>query len=358
MKGARPLHIDEFLSQARDMGCSDLHLTKRLPPIVRKDGALQPLPGAPVLDEAAIGTLLVQMCSHEGLLYSETGEDMDFCYRDGEERRYRVNLYRQASSSAAAVRLLQEALPTLEGLGLPPILGKVADLPRGLVLVTGPTGSGKSTTLAAMLDHINRTRSGHILTIEDPVEYLHPHKRCMVNQREVGRDADSFAGALRSALREDPDIILVGEMRDLETISAAVTAAETGHLVFSTLHTIGAAATIERIVDVFPPHQQGQIRTQLASVLKAVLSQQLVPLTSGGRTAALELLLVNDAVASMIRENKCHQIASVLQTGAKQGMVSMDASLAALCREGRVAPAAALERCVDRELFSRLAGAG
>jgi len=348
------LNIDEYLEQARRMGCSDLHLTRGVPPIVRLHGSLRPLPGAPVLQNADICQLECQMLPQG---WARGSEDQDFCYKDAKQRRYRVNLYRQQDCEAAALRLLQEGTPSFEELGLPPVLRTISELPRGLVLVTGPTGSGKSTTLAAMLDSINQTRNSHIITIEDPVEYLHPPKRCMVNQREVGRDVPSFSAALRAALREDPDVILVGEMRDLETIAAAVTAAETGHLVFSTLHTTGAAATIDRVVDVFPPHQQQQIRTQLASVLKAVISQQLIPLASGtGRTAALEVLLTTEAVASMIRENKCHQIATVLQTSARLGMTSMDASLAGLYRQGRITAQAALERCNDPVMLRRLAG--
>ena len=349
--------MESLLAQARRMGCSDLHLTAGVPPVVRVDGQLRPLPEQAPLPPEAVLALSDELRRGAAVPAAEALEDQDFAYVDGQGARYRVNLYRQQGAPAAAVRLLSDHIPTLEELGLPPVLAQLAALPRGLVLVTGPTGSGKSTTLAAMIEAINRARTCHILTLEDPVEYRYAPKRSMVNQREVGRDTPSFAAALKSALREDPDVILVGEMRDLETIAAAVTAAETGHLVFSTLHTTGAAATIDRIVDVFPPHQQQQIRTQLAAVLKGVVSQQLLPLAQGhGRVAAAEVLLVSDAAATLIRENKCHQLGTVLQTGARLGCQSMDMALAALCRAGRVTPEAAEAASIDRETFRRLAG--
>lgn len=345
--------IDQLLFQARGLNASDLHFTKGLPPILRIDGLLKPLPGAGAISAGEIDLLACQLGAPAEK--ERSGIDADFCYVDGQGLRYRVNAYRQQNSPALAVRLLHDGIPKMEQLGLPEILRSMAMLPRGMILVTGPTGSGKSTTLASMIDYINSSRSAHVITLEDPIEYLHQHKRCMINQREVGPDTESFAAALRSALREDPDVILVGEMRDLETISAAVTAAETGHLVLSTLHTTGAAATIDRVIDVFPPYQQQQIRTQLASVLKGVVSQQLLPKIGGGRVAALEVLAMTDAAANLIRENKCHQLGTILQTGAKLGMQSMDMSLALLCRQGLVSLEAAEERCSDRGVLRKLA---
>ena len=263
-------------------------------------------------------------------------------------------MFFQRGFTAIAIRLLRNDIPTLEDLFLPPILGEFAMRPRGLVLVTGPTGSGKSTTLAGMIDYINVSRSAHVITIEDPIEYVHEHKRCMVNQREVGMDVPDFASALRAALREDPDVILVGEMRDFETVSAAVTAAETGHLVLSTLHTTSAPDTINRIIDVYPEHQQVQIRTQLANTLVGVISQTLLPKRDGsGRIAAMEILNVTDACAAMIRDNKVHLIQSAIQTGKQNGMMCLDQELARMAKQGIVYEADALERCQDKAEFYR-----
>ena len=263
-------------------------------------------------------------------------------------------MYRQQNELCAAVRLLNDTIPTFEELGLPPIIRKLDAEPRGLILITGPTGSGKSTTLAAMIDYINVNFAKHIITIEDPVEYRHYHKLSMIHQREVGVDVSSFADALRSSLREDPDVILVGEMRDYETISAAVTAAETGHLVLSTLHTIGAANTVDRIIDVFPPHSQQQIRTQLASTLKGVVTQQLVPLASGeGRMAALEVMTGTDAVLNLIRENKTHQLSSAMQTGSRDGMNTLNSHLAKLVKEGKIGFDTGLQWSSDKNEFNQ-----
>lgn len=337
--------MDELIGYGREHHCSDIHLTYGMEPVVRCNGRLVNLSGYGAMDDTVLEEIALEILQKENIRVQGDGKlkDIDVCYETAQGTRNRVNIYHQQKHTAIAIRLLNAQIPTLEELQMPPVFKELAALQQGLVLVTGPTGSGKSTTLAACIDEINCTQRRHIITIEDPVEYLHSNKNCMINQREVGVDTASFSEALRSSLREDPDIILVGEMRDLETISAAVTAAETGHLVFSTLHTIGSAATIERIVDVFPPHQQHQIRTQLATVLKAVVSQQLVPLADGsGRTAAQEILLVNDAVANMIREDKCHQISSVLQTNAKAGMQSMDAHLLTLVQQGRIKPETAV----------------
>ena len=344
---------DELIQYGRQYDCSDIHLTFGLAPIMRTKGALVPADNFPVMDDAALlqyaRELSASMHTEPNL---QSMEDVDLCYQDSQGSRNRVNIYHQQGHLAIAIRLLSDHIPTLEELGMPPVFGELAMMKRGMILVTGPTGSGKSTTLAACIDYINTKRREHIITIEDPVEYKHQNKNCMVNQREVGVDTTDFADSLRSALREDPDIILVGEMRDMETISAAVTAAETGHLVFSTLHTTGAAATIDRIIDVFPPHQQQQIRVQLASVLKAVVSQQLVPRADQtGRIAAQEILLVTDAVANMIRENKCHQITSVLQTSGKLGMQSMDSHLISLVEQRIITRETAVDYGIEKSML-------
>ncbi|MEG1432349.1 MULTISPECIES: type IV pilus twitching motility protein PilT [Eubacterium] len=322
----------ELIDFGRKNNCSDIHLTAELKPVFRKNGALAQGPFEMTRDE--VEAMIWGMMDERQQAKIKAGQDSDFCYVTPEGLRQRVNIYRQQGELTAAIRLLNDRIPDFEDLKLPPVIRRLASEPRGLILVTGPTGSGKSTTLAAMLDYINTNYQKHILTIEDPVEYKHNHKRSMVHQREVDVDVVSFADALRSALREDPDVILVGEMRDFETISAAVTAAETGHLVLSTLHTIGAANTIDRIIDVFPSHSQQQIRTQLAATLKGVITQQLVPLATGeGRMAAHEIMTGTDAVLNMIRENKTHQLASVMQTGGKEGMHTLNANLAKLVKD-------------------------
>ena len=345
--------VESLLREARQSDCSDLHFTVGLPPMIRRRGSLLRME-LPEVTREQMAEVIRRIAGERHKARLDRGEDADFGYLDSSGFRQRVNVYRQRGDYAVAMRLLRGDIPTLADLKLPPVLAQFAMRPRGLVLVTGPTGSGKSTTLAAMIDHINERRAEHILTIEDPVEYLHTHKRCMVNQREVGEDVGSFAGALRAALREDPDIILVGEMRDHETISAAITAAETGHLVFSTLHTTGAAPTVDRIIDVFPPAQQPQIRTQLASVLVGVASQTLVPTVDGrGRIAAMEVLTVTDAVANMIREGKTHQIPTALQTGRSTGMQTLDSDLARLARMGIISEEEGRRRCQNAAEFAR-----
>ena len=332
---------------------SDLHLSAGNPPLLRIYGDLARV-DAPVVTTEELLAVLREMVPMERVQAFEQTGDLDFAYDIPGLARYRANFFRQNRGISAVFREIPQRISTVEELGLPIMLRELALLPKGLVLVTGPTGSGKSTTLAAMLDQVNRTRSGHILTIEDPVEYLHPHKRCMVNQREIGRDAPNFAQALRSALREDPDVILVGEMRDLETISAAVTAAETGHLVLATLHTRDAAQSIDRIIDVFPPYQQQQIRIQLASMLLGVLSQQLIPLEGiPGRAVATEYLVATNAVRNYIREGKSSQIKNVIQTGSALGMHTMDQDLASLCQKGMVGKREALAHAYDVESFNR-----
>ena len=322
------IDINKILDEARALGCSDLHFTVGIPPIVRQGGNLRKLSSYPDMTEIEILKICEDMCTDKQRQSIKDHIDTDFTYVSSRGFRHRVNVYRQRGNTAIALRLLRNDIPTLTDLDLPPILAEFSMRPRGLVLVTGPTGSGKSTTLAAMIDHVNIHKSAHIITIEDPIEYMHAHKRCMVNQREIGSDSTNYAQALRAALREDPDVILVGEMRDLETISTAITAAETGHLVFSTLHTIGADKTIDRIIDVFPPNQQQQIRIQLASVLECVVSQQLLKKADGsGRVAALEILFANNAVRNLIRESKTYQISSVMQTSKRAGMQTMDDAL-------------------------------
>lgn len=347
--------INDILDEARELEASDVHFTAGLPPMVRLHGSISKLSGYPDCTEPIIVNVINQITSKKHKQIIAGGEDADFSFVSAAGQRHRVNVYRQRGYHAIAFRLLRNEIPTLADLGLPPLLAEFASKPRGLVLVTGPTGSGKSTTLAAMIDHINRTKNSHIITIEDPIEYLHSHKQSMVNQREIHVDVDSFSNALRAALREDPDVILVGEMRDYETINAAVTAAETGHLVLSTLHTTGAAETLDRIIDVYPPHSQGQCRAQLAKAVIGVVSQTLVPTADGkGRVAALELMNSTDAISSLIREGKTFQIPSNIATGKAKGMFTLDQDLARLTQSGRITETTALAKCQNVQEYQRL----
>lgn len=351
------LDVNEILDEARLVKASDLHFTVGLPPIVRLNGDIKKFSKYPDMTEPLIVGIINQITTVKQKQAIQQGHDVDFAYVSTSGQRHRVNVYRQRGYHAVALRLLLNEIPTLKELNMPPLLGEFALRPRGLVLVTGPTGSGKSTTLAAMIDHINRQRNCHILTIEDPIEYVHNNKQSMITQREVGVDVDSFAGALRSSLREDPDVILVGEMRDFETINAAVTAAETGHLVLSTLHTTAAADTLDRIVDVYPSHSQGQIRSQLSNVLVGIVSQTLLPTADKkGRCAALELLKATDAVCALIREGKIFQIPNSIATGRSEGMFSLDQHLAQLVHNGKVTEDVARTRCHDRKEFDQYLG--
>jgi twitching motility protein PilT len=335
--------VDALLEQLVDRDGSDLHLSAGSPPVLRINGSLVRLDDMPALSPDDTLTLLSKMMSTTQQKKLEIEGNLDMAYSLPGVARFRVNVFSQRESLAAAFRLIPIGIKTLEELRLPTSLYELGRKPRGLVVVTGPTGSGKSTTLAALIDEINRTRAHHIITIEDPIEFLHRHKRCLVNQREVGPDTQTFASALRAALREDPDVILLGEMRDLETISTALTAAETGHLVFGTLHTQSAPSTIDRIIDVFPPQQQDQVRIQLAATLEGVVTQALVPTADAtGRVAALEILLTDDAVRNLIRQAKVEQVYSVMQTGSGRGMQTMEQSLADLVRRGVVTLDAAL----------------
>lgn len=322
----------QIIETGRQMRASDIHISEGLPMMARVDGSLVQAPYEMGGKETA--DLILSMLDETQKAMLKRGEDLDFPIELPNGERQRVNVFRQQKKLAATIRLLNNHIPTLEELNLPLVLKKLADEPRGLILVTGPTGSGKSTTLAAMIDYINSNRADHIITVEDPIEYVYQQKRSLIHQRETGRDVESFAAALRSALREDPDIILVGEMRDFETISAALTAAETGHLVLSTLHTTGAAQTIDRIIDACPASSQSQVRTQLAGVLKGIITQCLIPKMSGGRIAATEILLGTDAAMNLVRENKCHQLGSVMQSGRALGMHSLNSDLARLVQGG------------------------
>jgi twitching motility protein PilT len=323
--------IDNLLERMVDLNASDLHISMTSPPVVRRRGHLEPIEGFDTLSQEDTRDLLYRVLSTEQQKHLEIKRQIDFAHSIPGVARFRVNCFYQREALSAAFRLIPHEIKTLEELGLPSSLHMLAEKPRGLVLVTGPTGSGKSTTLASVIDEINRTRSEHILTIEDPVEFLHRNKKCLVNQREIGVDATSFAEALRGALRQDPDVILVGEMRDLETIGTALTAAETGHLVFGTLHTQSAPGTVDRMIDVFPAEQQEQIRVQIAGTLQGVVTQALIPTADGaGRVAALEILLPDDAVRNLIRQGKVEQVYSVMQTGTSKGMQTMEQSLAEL----------------------------
>jgi twitching motility protein PilT len=353
---ASPLSIDSLLTDAVGVGASDLHLTVASAPAARVRGELLPLGEHDPLDPDDTQTLLYRILTTEQQKRFELDRQLDFSYDVPGVARFRVNVFRQRESVAAVFRVIPDQLKTLEELGLPESLQLLTELPRGLVLVTGPTGSGKSTTLAAMIDEINRNRTDHIITIEDPIEFVHRHKRCIVNQREIGTDAAGFGAALRAALRQDPDVILLGEMRDLETISTALTAAETGHLVFGTLHTQSAPSTIDRIIDVFPAAQQEQIRTQIAGALQGVITQTLLPTLDGrGRVPSLEILLPDDAIRNLIRQSKVEQIYSYMQTGSRSGMQTMEQSLADLVMRRIVAPDEAIARSSRRqELVSLL----
>jgi len=352
-----PITIGTLVQFARDNDCSDLHITSHQPPTFRKLGELSigPFRGTKEDYRGAILSMLTEP-QKETLL---DGNDLDFSFESEGGLRYRVNVFHQQNELASAIRILRNDIPTLEDLKLPEAIRKLAEQPRGIVLVTGPTGSGKSTTLAAMIDYINTNRRAHIITIEDPIEYVHKSKNCLVHQRELHRDVASFADALRSAMREDPDVILVGEMRDFETISAAVTAAETGHLVFSTLHTTGAAQTIDRIVDVYPSHSQGMIRSQLSGVLRGVITQTLLPLADmSGRTVATEILIGNDAVLNLIREGKFHQLGSTMQSNAEIGMHTLAGDLANLVRQGRITKETAEKAVNNKAELAQYLGGG
>jgi twitching motility protein PilT len=328
------VHIQEILAEAVRKGASDVHLTVGLPPVFRRHGKLEPQGQWSPLTAAVTEALVREILGNRWEEFKERKE-LDLAYSVAGLGRFRVNVFYQRGSVGAAIRLVGEVIRSLDELGLPPVVGELADQPHGLVLVTGPTGSGKTTTLAAMIDRINEQRSCHIITLEDPIEYLHQHKKSVVNQREIGSDSLSFVSALRAALRQDPDVILVGEMRDLETVATAITAAETGHLVLATLHTGSAVQSIDRIIDVFPPHQQNQIRIQLADTLAGVITQQLLPRTDGkGRVVAAEILIATPAVRNLIREGKTHQIVSLMQTGSRFGMQTMEMSLRRLGETG------------------------
>lgn len=340
-------HIDDFLRLIVEKGGSDLHICVGIPPILRIDGQLLPTNYEKVTAPDA-QRLIYDILTDDQIQRFETHYELDFSYQLARLSRFRVNVYRDRGNVALAFRVIPAKVPNLKDLQLPPVLEELTRLPRGLVLVTGPTGSGKSTTLAAMLNYINSERSTHILTIEDPIEYLHTHRFSVVNQREVGQDTKSFANALRAALREDPDVILVGEMRDLETMQMAVSAAETGHLVFATLHTNSAATSVERIVDSFPPGQQEQVRLQLSNNLQAIICQQLLPRANQpGRCCALEIMTASPAVRNLIRENKAHQITSMIQTSANLGMQTMDQCLRDLYLRGSISYEMAMERAMN-----------
>lgn len=347
------MNIVELLKIGMEKRASDIHITVGVPPILRIDGKLTPLDMEP-LKPSDTKDLVYNTLSESFIQQLEKEGELDTSFSSPGIGRYRVNAYKQRGSYAMALRIIPLEIPSMESLGLPAVIKDLARLPRGLILVTGPTGSGKSTTLAAMIDLINKERNCHILTLEDPIEYLHKHNRSIVNQREIGIDSKSFANGLRAALRQDPDVILVGEMRDLETISIALTAAETGHLVLSTLHTVGSAKTIDRIIDVFPPHQQQQVRVQLSTVIQAIISQQLLPKASGdGRVAAFEVMIATPAIRNLIREEKIHQIDTAIQTGAKYKMQTMDNSLIDLYSRGVITKETALMQAVNQENIKR-----
>ncbi len=346
--------IEILLEEVIKKKASDLHLQVGLPPMLRVDGALIPVNGTAPLTEETVEALVFAILDEDQKQILLKDKEFDFSFAFGDLGRFRVNAFHERGNLAAALRLIPNEILSIEQLGLPPIVNKFADYPRGLVLVTGPTGSGKSTSLAAMVNKINHERATHIVTIEDPIEFTHKSIKSVIVQREVHYDTYSFSAALRSSLRQDPDVVLIGEMRDLETISAAITIAETGHLVFATLHTNSAAQSIDRMIDVFPPHQQPQIRSQLANILMAICSQRLIPTIGGGRVAAAEILVATPAVRNIIREGKSHQLEAVIQTGAEFGMQSMDKTLVSLIHNGTITYEEARNYAVDLDELDRL----
>ena len=348
------LRIESLLEECVKRNASDLHIQYGLPPILRIDGVLTPIAGSTKLDEPTIKNLIFATLDADQQKILIKDKEFDYSFAFGDIARFRVNAFNEKGRLAAAFRLIPNQIKSINDLGLPAVVESFAEYPRGLVLVTGPTGSGKSTTLAALVDKINREKSTHIITIEDPIEFTHRSYRSVIAQREVHYDTFSFAAALRSVLREDPDVVLIGEMRDLETIQAAITIAETGHLVFATLHTNSAAQSIDRMVDVFPSHQQPQVRTQLANMLMAICAQRLVPAIGGGRVAAAEIMVANSAIRSLIRDGKTHQIDTAIQTGADQGMQTMDRTLAKLVQTGVISYDSAREYAVDVVELDRL----
>ncbi|HEX6332424.1 MAG TPA: type IV pilus twitching motility protein PilT [Actinomycetota bacterium] len=351
--------VPELLEIVLERGASDLHLTTGAPPTIRLHGELLRLEEYPRLTPRALQGMIYAILPQKMRERFEQELELDMSYSLPGKARFRVNVYLQRDSVGAAFRLIPYEIKSIDALDLPTVVADLARYPRGFVVVTGPTGSGKSTTLASMVDIVNRERRAHIMTVEDPIEFLHRHNSCIVNQREIGADTHSFSQALKHVLRQDPDVILVGEMRDLETISTAITAAETGHLVFATLHTQDAPQTIDRIIDVFPPHQQQQVRVQLATTLQGIVTQQLLQAVDGqSRAVACEVLVCTPAVRNLIREGKTHQIYSIMQAGGRFGMQTMDQSLANLVKGGRVSQQLAYERCHDPEELNRLIGGG
>ena len=350
-------HIDDILRISQQMKASDIHITVDLPPMYRVDGKLTPSKWETVTPREA-QRIVYDILSSDQIEKFERTKELDFSYGVANVGRFRFNIYRQKGCVGFAMRAIPAVIPSIDQLRLPAILKDLTRKHSGLILVTGPTGSGKSTTIASMIDVINSEKAIHIMTMEDPIEYLHSHKKCMVNQREIGHDTEGFHNAMRAVLREDPDVILVGEMRDKETIAAALTLAETGHLVFGTLHTRSAPQTIDRVVDVFPPDQQDQIKVQLSNSLEAVVAQQLLPMLGGGRIAAIEIMVATSAIRNLIREGKSYQITSSIETGAQYGMQPMDKVLADMQRAGMISYEEAIARAIDRDNFLRLAKGG
>jgi twitching motility protein PilT len=353
-KPIEDVHLDELLEIMVANNASDLHMSVGLPPMMRIDGELKPT-RYEILTPPISQRIIYDVLTDDQIQRFETNLELDCSYQMRQVARFRVNVYRDRGSVASALRLIPQKVPTIRELGLPPVVEELARRPRGLMLVTGPTGSGKSTTLASIINQINHERSEHILTVEDPIEYLHTHRKCIINQRELGQDTLSFNNALRSALREDPDVILVGEMRDLETIQLAITCAETGHLVMATLHTNNAAESVDRMIDVFPTDQQEQIRVQLSNNLVAIMSQQLLPRAGQpGRVAAIEVMVASSAIRNLIRENKAHQMHSIIQTSAEQGMQSMDQALRDLYKQSLITYEMAMRRSHNPDELEKL----